>query len=182
VRAVAAELRDALARASYCALLVLTICSAGCSRPDDAPKAAARPSAPEPKTPDRLPPGQLLEGEQSAFGLPVPRNMKLERKSKRIAHVRGRVSLQELGDYLRARVLVQHVEMSEQKLVFPKVQLRSDASAPPLRLELIDEGVTTHLIVQNLFAPPAMPGLTDEQRWERAGRTPGGALDAHRLE
>jgi len=139
-------------------------------------------AAPAPTTPDRLPPGELLEGEERAFGLPLPRDLKLESATKRTVHARGRVKPETLANYLRARVLVQHVEMANRKLIFPKAQLRGDPNRTILRLEVIDEGLTTHLIVRNLMGPPLVEGLTDSQRWEQAGRKPGGALDPHRLE
>ena len=108
--------------------------------------------------------------------------MSVESATKRTVHARGRVRPEALGDYLRARVLVQHVEMADKKLTFPKAQLRGDPSGTVLRLELIDEGLSTHLIVRNLMGPPLVQGLSDEQRWEQAGRKPGGQLDPHQLE
>jgi hypothetical protein len=159
----------------------------GCGKSEPTSERALTPdpsqAAPGPATPDRLPPGELLEGEARAFGLPLPRQMKLEAITKRVAHARGEVSSAVLADYLRQRVLAQHVELAERKLVFPQVQLRGDPKRTMLRLELIDEGLTTHLIVENLMGPPPIEGLTDEQHWKRAGMTPDGKLiDPQKLE
>lgn len=165
-------------RSASAALLLTALLGIGCGKKEQ--KAEAQPvdpqGAPTAKTPDRLPPGELLEGEVRAFGLPLPRQMTLESITKRTAHARGEVSAQLLGDYLRQRVHVHHVEMAERTLVFPKVQLRGDAQHTVLRLEVIDEGLTTHLIVRNLMGPPLVEGLSDEEHWKRAGMTPDGKL------
>jgi hypothetical protein len=170
-------------RAPGALLLTLALCAAGCGRTDPNPKATApETAAPTPTTPDRLPPGELLEGEARAFGLVLPRLMAVESATKRTVHARGRVRPETLANYLRARVSVQHVEMADKRLTFPKAQLRGDPNGTVLRLEVIDEGLSTHLIVRNLMGPPLVPGLSNEQRWEQAGRKPGGPLDPHQLE
>jgi hypothetical protein len=165
-------------RCASAALFLTLHCSLGCNKEEEKAKPAPVDprGAPTAATPDRLPPGELLEGEARAFGLPLPRQMKLESITKRTAHARGEVSAQLLSDYLRQRVLVHHVEMAERTLVFPKVQLRGDPEHTVLRLEVIDEGVTTHLIVRNLMGPPLVEGLSDEEHWKRAGMTPDGKL------
>lgn len=170
---------------AFVALLGLS--ALGCGRTESR---RAGPLAPSPNdalpgatSPDRLPPGELLEGEARAFGLPLPRDMTLDSITKHTAHVRGRVRPEALGEFLRARVLVQHVEMAEKKLVFPKAQVRGDPKGTILRLEIIDEGISTHLVVRNLMGPPAIEGLSEEERWRRAGMQPDGKLiDPQRLE
>jgi hypothetical protein len=170
--------RWALCSLGQAPLLLLVLVGMGCQQEERKPETTAQKaeSAPAPATPDRLPPGELLEGEARAFGLPLPRRMTLESITKHTAHARGEVSPQLLADYLRQRVLAHHVEMAERSLVFPKVQVRGDPAHTVLRLELIDEGVSTHLIVRNLMGPPMVEGLTDEEHWKRAGMTPDGKL------
>lgn len=170
-------------RAEGALLLTLAMCAVSCGRADPSPKATGpETAAPAPATPDRLPPGELLEGEARAFGLALPRLMTIESATKRTVHARGRVRPETLANYLRARVSVQHVEMADKRLTFPKAQLRGDPKGTVVRLEIIDEGLSTRLIVRNLMGPPLVEGLTNEQRWEQAGRKPGGPLDPHQLE
>lgn len=151
----------------------------GCGK-DEPPRQSSLPpgpnEAPGPATPDRLPPGELLEGEARAFGIAIPRQMTLESVNKQTAHARGPVAPEALGEYLRARVLAQHVEMAEKRLIFPKVHVRGDDKRTVLRLEIIDDGLSTHLVLRNLTGPPPIPGLSDEERWKRAGLRPGGQL------
>jgi len=157
----------------------LLILLAACDRPRSAePKLVTVPpvSAPAPTSPDRLPPGELLEGEERVFGLPIPRDMKLESFTRRTAEAKGRVRPEALGDYLRQRVLVNHVEMAERRLVFPRVQLRGDQSATILQLEVVDDGLETRLLVRNLTGAVPLEGLSDEERWKRAGLKRGGQL------
>ncbi len=109
--------------------------------------------------------------------------MTLESVTRHTAEARGRVRPEALIEYLRQRVLAGHVEMAERKVVFPKVALRGDASGQVLKLEVVEDGLSTRLIVYNLTGAPMVEGLSEEERWKRAGMSPSGQLiDQQNLE
>lgn len=166
------------------AVVALPLVLGACRReqPEQAAPPPANDAAPAPTTPDRLPPGELLEGDRRAFGFPIPRDMQIERRTERIAHARGQISIEPVANYVRQRVLSSHVEMLAKRLVFPKARLRGNQQSL-LRIEIIDEGVHTHLIIKDISGPEPPPGLTDAERWKRAGMTPQGKLiDPQNLE
>ena len=172
-------------RWSLGALALSLLLGLGCQRREPAQErsAALAGAAPAPATPDRLPPGELLEGEVRVFGLPLPRQMTVESLTRRTAQAVGPVRAETLGGYLRERVLVQHVEITDKRFIFPQVQLRGDKSGTVLRLEVVDDGSSTRLVVRNLTGTPVVHGLSDEERWRRAGMKPGGQLiDPNSLE
>jgi len=166
------------------ALALLTLL--GCARSETARPIQhdqAKDSVPLPATPDRLPPGRLLEGERQVFGLRIPRDMSVVSETRQTAEVVGPVRADDLSDYVRARVLVNHVEMGEGRIIFPQVKLRGDTSPRALRVEVVDGGFQTRLLLQNLVSRAPVEGLSEDERWRRAGMTPKGQLiDPNSLE
>jgi hypothetical protein len=124
--------------------------------------------------PDRLAPGELAEGDAAAFGFRAPREMKLDARFPDAAHFSGRVTAERLSNYVRERVLASHVEVGAARTVFPRVRIKGNDSAHVYRVEIIPARSKTKLVIQLLSAPPAVRGLTEAERWKRAGIGPDG--------
>jgi hypothetical protein len=125
----------------------------------------------------------VLEGEKRIFGFPVPRDMSMVSETRRTAEAAGPVRADDLSEYIRARVLVGHVEIAQKRIVFPQVKLRGDTSERALRIEVVDDGSASRLLVYKLESRPPVEGLSEEARWRKAGITPDGKLiDPHSLE
>lgn len=127
--------------------------------------------APQAKTPDRLAPGTLLEGEQVAFGFRAPRDLKRVAQFKDAAHFEGQVRLSELEDYVRERVVSRHVEVTPGRSVFPNVKIRGGDPERTYRFELVPKGVAMQLVIRDVTPPPPTQGLDEQERWKRAGVT-----------
>jgi len=163
-------------------LSLSTLLMPGCKKedpaavPKDQPEGALEggASVPRPKSPDRLPAGELLEGEGEAFGFRFPKGMTFSR-SRKSARAVGNVSFDALSDYVRARILVRHAELFGNKLTFPQVRIRGGQEGI-FTFTLISRGSEQTLLIQDETKPPATLGLTEAERWKQAGLRPDGKL------
>ena len=173
-------------RLAFASLLVPALALGGCrcSRSGDDgsdPQANASASARPPV--DRLAPGELAEGPTSAFGLMFPQKMRLERRFLDSAHAAGPVPPEAVANYVRQRVEATHVEIGAARTVFPRVRIKGGAPDKLYRIEVVANGANTLLVLRDVTPPPLEPGLSNEERWKRAGMTPEGKpLDPKKME
>ncbi len=145
--------------------------------------AVAPASASAPLPLDRLAPGELAPGNQKAFGLVLPRKMRLDRQFPGVAHVVGDVVPEDLANYVRQRVIVSHIEVGAGRTVFPRAQMKGDASGKFYQIDVAAEHGKTRLVIRDLSAPPMPEGLSEAERWRRAGFTADGKpLDPGKLD
>jgi hypothetical protein len=101
--------------------------------------------------------------------------MVVERQFSDATHAVGPVDPTLLSAYLKRRVHVAHVELVGRKFVFPRATILGNPQEV-FRIEVLPEGDTTRLVLRNITPKPRTEGLTEAERWERAGLTPGGEL------
>lgn len=158
--------------------LLVAACGAwlGCNPSAEAPAPSTSQSAP--KTPDRLAPGELREGKGTLFGLKLPVGMKVDAQFPQSAHASGVVSAEKLANYVRQRVTVSRVELAASGTVFPQATIRGGDPARRYQIEVSSKGRNAKLSVMwlNPVKPPAVTGISEEQRWQRAGISPDGKL------
>lgn len=159
------------------ALLAPLVLAAGC-KGAEAPQQEEKEQsdAPQPKTPDRLAPGALLEGDKVVFGWRAPRDLKLVARFPDAAHFVGRVKLADLEDYVRERVVMRHVEVTPTHSIFPNVRIRGGDPKRLYRFEIAPKPDSIELVIRDVTPPPPTEGLSEEERWRRAGLTPEGKL------
>ncbi len=155
----------------------------GCRREAESVPVPASAPAPPPAPPiDRVLPGELVEGPEDAFGLPIPRRMSVKARFPDAVFATGDLAAEQVASYVRRRVAAARVETGPARTVFAEAAL-SRAPSRPLRIEVIARGSETTLVVRDETRPPAKEGLSEEQRWRELGLTPKGApLDPTRLE
>ncbi len=130
---------------------------------------------PRATSPDRLPPGELLEGPDEVFGIAVPRGMVGHKKGPKIAEITGSADYDLLVDYIKARISVRHAEMLEDRLVFPNARiLGSKDRIYELTVRRLPRG--SKVTILDVTKLPGTGGLSEEERWKRAGLKPGGGL------
>jgi hypothetical protein len=101
--------------------------------------------------------------------------MKLVQPSKRSARARGNVHFDDLTDYVKARISARHAEMLDGQLVFPNARIRGNShNVFEVTISKMPQGAM--LQIKDETKPPGTPGLTEEQRWKRAGLRPSGEL------
>jgi hypothetical protein len=132
---------------------------------------------------DRLAPGELSAGKLAVLGLAVPRGMRVDAVFQNEAHMSGDVSPEALANYVRDRVSTQHVEIGAARTVFPIVKIKAGDARRTYRIEIVRDVRITRLAIRDITPPPTTPGLSEADRWRKAGMTPRGeVLDPKKLE
>jgi hypothetical protein len=160
-----------------CTLAVVAAIVASCAKKPSPPPAPA-PSA---SAVDRLLPGELSEGQERALGLAVPRGMLIERAFNDLAQARGRVEMEPLANFVRRRVDVATVEIGAARTLFPRAHVKGQPEGKLVRIEVVRENDSSVLIVRDITPPPFVPGLSEEERWRKAGVVPGKPFDPQAL-
>lgn len=126
---------------------------------------------------DRLAPGELPAGDDNLFGLKLPRGMAVQGRLKDTGLAYGSLELESVANYVRSRVDVDRVEVGAARTIFPSVRIHGAPPERTYRIDVLRDGAGTRLIVQDLTpvpAPTPPPGLSDTERWRRAGFSPDG--------
>lgn len=163
-------------RAGCLALGLWSLALAGCHFGDRHQSHVVGSSRPAPKPVDRLAPNELEPGTTKAFGLVVPKRMRLERLYPDAAHIVGNVSPTAAANYVRQRVDATQVEIAAARTIFPDVHIKGGPPDRTFRIEIVAERGKTQIVIRDVTPPPTAPGLTEAQRWKQAGLTPNGKL------
>ena len=118
-------------------------------------------------------PDELAEGTDKAFDFPIPRRMRVEARFDNAVFLMGRVPLAGLNNYIRDRVIFNKVETGPSKTVYLSAALKANPKRV-LELAVSNDYGTVELVIRNRSRQPADEGLTEAQRWKRAGLTPDG--------
>jgi hypothetical protein len=153
--------------------------SVGCGR---APAPAVRPDAAASAVPvDRLRPGELASGGQEAFGLLLPRGMRVTQRFAKSAYAEGDLDAGEVANFFRERVTAGRIELAGTKTVFSQVRLPGQNR--DYQIDVFGGRRPCRVVVRDVTPEPAgSAGLSEEERWKRAGMSPeGGLLDPDAL-
>lgn len=124
---------------------------------------------------DALEPGELQEGTEKVYGLTLPRSFKVVREFDGVAYCAGSGRPENVSNYIRRRVDARTVELGPARTVFPTVQVNG-STGKKLRIEVASGNGETELIIRDVTPPAIEPGLTEEERWKKAGLKPSGGL------
>ena len=145
-------------------LLLLALLCAACREKDQAPKPAPSVGA-SAKPLDRLAPGELSPGQSQVFGLDVPTGMVVRGQFAEVAYLHGNVKPEALANYVRDRVVVDHVEIGAARTVFPYARIKKGPADRFFQIEVIAGGSGTELVVKDVTPHPKPPEqLSNEER------------------
>jgi hypothetical protein len=124
---------------------------------------------------DHLAPGELLEGTDKAFGMILPRGVRVVHGFDDLVIASGSPPADKVTNYVRARVRDGKITVGARATVFDHVRT---AAAPDLelsiRVEPADGMEGTRIEVRKLTMPKAPDLPNDEERWRAAGLRPDG--------
>lgn len=164
--------------------LLILACAACDGSPEEAVTPSAPSASPSSHPVDHLAQGELAQGEEKLFGLPIPRKMRVERRFLDAAHAAGPVTPEDLSNYVRQRVSVAQVEIGAARTVFPRVVIHGGDPHKIYRIEVSPRSNGgSELEVRDITPAPVPSGLSDAELWRRAGRNPDGTpIDPKKLE
>jgi hypothetical protein len=160
------------------ALLLWTLTSAAaCKRKEQAPPAPAPSAAP---STDRLAPGEIAEGRERAFTLPLPLHSKVKAQFPGSIHVASPHTHEELSNFVRTRVKDGRTSSGASETRFDSVIVTTDPSKT-LSIQVRPAPITSgeyrsQMVISDVTPVPEEPGMTDADRWKKAGMTPDGKL------
>jgi hypothetical protein len=164
------------------AVLSLALAASACASCKRKPEDTKTEEAP----PDRLAPGELVEGSEKAFGLPLPRVSRISARFQTSVDITSTATPEQLANFVRARVKDGKVTQGTSSTRLDDVVPRDDKNkrlsieVRPLRT---GNGTRSEMVVRDTTPPPGDPSLNEEQRWKKAGMTPDGKLlDPKRVE
>jgi hypothetical protein len=143
---------------------------AGCKRPHD------EELPPPPPPVDRLKPDELPEGTLKAFGLVLPKPLRIESRGPDNVIAVGQVQREALANYVRARVKDGEATVGAAQTIFTGVRVPTDA-ARPLEITVSADAPGFARIIVTDSTPPKIPHHdNDEQRLRAVGLTPNGRI------
>jgi hypothetical protein len=159
-------------------LALVLLLAHGCKSSDNGADDTHEAQSPTPSaTPvDRLAPGELGASKSNVFGFAVPGGMRVDALFHDAAHLSGRVDAMALARYVRDRVVTGHVEVAAARTTFPTAKIKAGDPKRLYRIEIFSHPVQTQLVIRDITPPPTVEGLTEAERWQRAGMTPTGQL------
>jgi len=130
---------------------------------------------------DRALPGELAEGTDLAFGLPLPRVMKVRGSFDDVLFAWGAVPSDQVANYVRQRVTADKIETGAAKTLFSRATVKARPGLL-IAVEVLAHGGETELQVRNVTPKPNKEGQEPEERWRELGFKPDGTpLDPEHL-
>ena len=169
--------RHRLTAGAAIAILAVVACSSK-------PQTGGQDAGPPPGPPDHLARGEIAEGQDKAFALRLPQRSKVSARFPKDVHVISSHTPEELANYVRAHVAEGKVAAGTAVTEFRDVVVPSE---PTRRLTIeVRNGAVAHarsmMIIRDTTPAPVEPGLSDQDRYKKAGLAPNGrVLDPKRL-
>jgi hypothetical protein len=123
---------------------------------------------------DRLAPDELAPGKSQVFGFDIPKEMEIRSQSTDRVVLEGEVEANAVVTYVRDRVAVSHVELGAGRTIFPRARIKQGLPDRIYQLEVVPIRRQTQLVIEDVTPRPDPGNLSQEERWQRAGRGPDG--------
>jgi hypothetical protein len=158
---------------------LFAVCVAAAAFTGTGCKAKPAPPPPEEKPRDHLDPGEVVEGKERAFGLPLPRLMHIQTRFERTVYLTSPLAPEALVNFVRARVKDGQINPGTSGTLMQNVSPLADPTkrlhveVRPLRS---GDGTKSEMFIRDTTPLPNEPGLTEDERWKKAGLTPSGQI------
>ena len=124
---------------------------------------------------DHLAPGELLEGSERAFGITLPRGVRVDGAFVQVVLASGSLTVHPLVQYFRSRLQGGDLREGETSATFEHVTVPGESDR---QLSVHIEEVRRKAVIDiRDTTPRAASKLPDEAaRWKSVGLTPGGRI------
>jgi hypothetical protein len=83
--------------------------------------------------------------------------------------------------YVRKRVDAGRIEIGAARTLFARAHVKGQPDTRSVRIEVVREFDTTMLVVRDTTPPPIPSGLSEDERWHKAGVVRGKPFDPNAL-
>ena len=160
------------------AVLLVAACRRTASEETAGPPSDPAPPAPSASAtiaPDRLAPGELVEGRKKALGVFLPRDVHEDASFADLVYASGPVGVHPLVEYFRARLIDGSLREGPEAATFEHVHV-PDAPGKDLRVHIVLRPGGCRVELRDTTSAP-VPVLPDnDARWRQVGLTPQGRL------
>jgi hypothetical protein len=105
--------------------------------------------------------GELPTGRETAFGLKLPRQVKIVTREPFRIHAEGRIQPERVANYIRLNVNAEAIDVGAAKTIFNQAVVKG-TTEPKLRIEVAKSGKGTRLTLHNLTPQKVDPSLKKE--------------------
>lgn len=120
--------------------------------------------------------GEIAAGEERAFGLLLPREMRVQAKLDDAWHMKGNLRFDDVTNFVRRRVAAAREETGPTKTVFVDAAVLGDAEERRVQVEISKRDAKIWMVVRDRTPKPKEEGLSEAERWRRAGIGRGGKV------
>jgi hypothetical protein len=156
--------------AVFCSAAALCL---GCRSPESEPKEK---DEPETATPDRLDKGEKLPEAETAFGLPLPRGMRLARHFNDSAYFTGPMNMASALEHVQKHLDSRQVELVNRRSVFARTHILGGDPDRLFRVEISETARGSQVLIKDITPPPVASARSEAEMWQSAGRKPDGTL------
>ena len=123
---------------------------------------------------DRLAPRELSKSGLLVFGFPIPPGMSITQRYPDSVHLQGQLPTSNLKEYVEAHILAGPSEVDAHRRLYTNARIRGGDSSRVYSVEIDELRGERALIISDVTPKPLEPGLSNEERWRRAGYMPDG--------
>lgn len=124
---------------------------------------------------DRLLPSELGQSSSLVFGFPIPPGMRVTRRYPDSVHLQGPIATTALKEYIETHIVVGPSELDGHRRTYRQARIRGGDASRIYQIELDDLRGAREIIITDATPKPIQPGLSDDERWRRAGFLPDGS-------
>ena len=158
------------------AIAALSAACHGSARSTD-PGTTGASEATLPPTPpvDHLAPGELLEGSDEAFGLTLPRGVRVDEAFTEVVYASGALAVHPVVSYLRSRLVGGDLREGETSATFEGVTVPGH-SERLLRIHVAEVRRSAMIDIRDTTPGPRLNLPDEPARWKHVGLTPNGRI------
>lgn len=123
---------------------------------------------------DHLSPGEIAKSDVMIYGVTVPQGMHLRRRFPDGVLLTGETPAAELASQIEASIYSGPKEVDHRRRIYRNVTIKGGDSKRIFTITIDDLGSQRQVSITDVTPTPTEPGLSDEERWRRAGYLPDG--------
>lgn len=123
---------------------------------------------------DHLSPSEIAKSDVMIYGVTVPQGMQLRRRFPDGVLLTGETPVAELASQIEASIYSGPKEVDRRRRIYRNVTIKGGDSKRIFTITIDDLGSQRQVSITDVTPTPTEPGLSDEERWRRAGYLPDG--------